>query len=52
MNSAAPNDPVWAKCLELRIARTFDSASSNQGLRLSPRVGHFAAAGHAARRLA
>ena len=46
-------DPVWAKCQELRIAPTFHSAGSNQGLRLSPsnfvynHIGHFAAAGHA-----
>jgi predicted TIM-barrel fold metal-dependent hydrolase len=46
-------DPVWAKCLEVGIAPTFHSASSNQGLRLSPtnfvynHLGHFAAAGHA-----
>jgi hypothetical protein len=46
-------DPVWAKCVELGISPTFHSASSNQGLRLSPtnftynHIGHFAAAGHA-----
>jgi len=46
-------DPVWAKCAELGIAPTFHSASSSQGLRLSPtnfvynHIGHFAAAGHA-----
>ena len=46
-------DPVWAKCQELKIAPTFHSSSSNQGLRLSPtnfvynHIGHFAAAGHA-----
>jgi len=46
-------DPVWATCAELRIAPTFHSAGSNQGLRLSPsnfvynHIGHFAAAGHA-----
>src|SRR5205085_6371054 len=46
-------DPVWAKCRELKIAPTFHSAGSNQGLRLSPtkftynHIGHFAAAGHA-----
>src|SRR5436190_730155 len=46
-------DPVWAKCRELKIAPTFHSSSSNQGLRLSPtnfvynHIGHFAAAGHA-----
>jgi len=30
------DDPVWRKCVELGIAPTFYSASSNQGLRLSP----------------
>jgi predicted TIM-barrel fold metal-dependent hydrolase len=46
-------DPVWAKCQEVKIAPTFHSAGSNQGLRLSPtnfvynHIGHFAAAGHA-----
>ncbi|HEV2335295.1 MAG TPA: amidohydrolase family protein [Stellaceae bacterium] len=46
-------DPVWEKCEELKIAPSFHSASSNQGLRLSPsnfcynHIGHFAAAGHA-----
>src|ERR1700745_3174882 len=46
-------DAVWSKCVELGIAPTFPSASSNQGLRLSPtnftynHIGHFAAAGHA-----
>src|SRR5689334_13463617 len=46
-------DPVWAKCVELKIAPTFHSSSSGQGLRNSPsnfvynHIGHFAAAGHA-----
>ena len=46
-------DAVWRKCVELGTAPTFHSASSNQGLRLSPtkftynHIGHFAAAGHA-----
>ena len=46
-------DPVWAKCVQLGIAPTFHSASSSQGLRLSPtnfvynHIDHFAAAGHA-----
>jgi len=46
-------DPVWAKCVELKIAPTFHSSASGQGLRNSPsnfvynHVGHFAAAGHA-----
>ena len=33
---SASTDPVWKKCFELGIAPTFHSASSNQGLRLSP----------------
>ena len=47
-------DPVWAKCVELKIAPTFHSTGSNQGLRNSPtnftynHIGHFADAGHAA----
>ncbi|HZT86587.1 MAG TPA: hypothetical protein VFA12_01375 [Stellaceae bacterium] len=46
-------DPVWAKCVELGIAPTFNSSASGQGLRNSPsnfvynHIGHFAAAGHA-----
>ncbi len=47
-------DPVWAKCVELKIAPTFHSAGSNLGMRNSPtnftynHIGHFAEAGHAA----
>jgi predicted TIM-barrel fold metal-dependent hydrolase len=47
-------DPVWRTCLDVKIAPTFHSAGSNQGLRNSPtnftynHIGHFAAAGHAA----
>lgn len=47
-------DPVWAKCVELKIAPTFHSTGSNQALRNSPtnftynHIGHFADAGHAA----
>jgi predicted TIM-barrel fold metal-dependent hydrolase len=46
-------DPVWAKCVELKIAPTFHATGSNQGLRNSPtnftfnHIGHFADAGHA-----
>ena len=46
-------DPVWKKCVELKMAPTFHSSSSGQGLRNSPsnfvynHIGHFAAAGHA-----
>src|SRR5258708_27261694 len=44
-------DPVWQKCVELGVAPTFHSASSGQGLRLSPsnfvynHLGHFPASG-------
>jgi predicted TIM-barrel fold metal-dependent hydrolase len=53
LDSEYDYDPVWGKCAELGIAPTFHSASSSQGLRLSPtnftynHIGHFAAAGHA-----
>jgi predicted TIM-barrel fold metal-dependent hydrolase len=46
-------DPVWAKCVELKIAPTFHSSGNGFGLRNSPsnfvynHIGHFAAAGHA-----
>src|SRR5690242_19122099 len=46
-------DPVWRKCVEVKIAPTFHSSASGQGLRNSPsnfvynHIGHFAAAGHA-----
>ena len=49
---SASTDPVWKKCFELGITPTFHSASSNQGLRLSPtnftynHIGHFAAQPH------
>jgi predicted TIM-barrel fold metal-dependent hydrolase len=54
IDSAYDYDPVWAKCAELKIAPTFHSSASGQGLRNSPsnfvynHIGHFAAAGHAA----
>jgi predicted TIM-barrel fold metal-dependent hydrolase len=47
-------DPVWQKCLDVKIAPTFHSTGSNQALRNSPtnftynHIGHFADAGHAA----
>jgi predicted TIM-barrel fold metal-dependent hydrolase len=50
LDSEYDYDPVWKKCVELGIAPTFHSASSNQGLRLSPtnftynHIRHFAAA--------
>jgi predicted TIM-barrel fold metal-dependent hydrolase len=46
-------DPVWAKCVELKIAPTFHTASRGIGLRTSPNnftynhIGHFAGAGEA-----
>jgi predicted TIM-barrel fold metal-dependent hydrolase len=46
-------DPVWAKCLELRVVPTFHSASQGVGTRMSysnfvyNHIGHFAAAGEA-----
>jgi predicted TIM-barrel fold metal-dependent hydrolase len=46
-------DPVWAKCVELRVSPTFHSNGYSWGSRMSPssfiynRVGHFAAAGEA-----
>jgi hypothetical protein len=46
-------DPVWRKCLELKIAPTFHTGGRGQGLRNTPsnftfnHIGHFAAAGHA-----
>jgi predicted TIM-barrel fold metal-dependent hydrolase len=46
-------DPVWARCLSLRVAPTFHSASQGLGTRVSysnfvyNHIGHFAAAGEA-----
>jgi hypothetical protein len=46
-------DPVWAKCVELKIAPSFHSASSGIGLRTSisnfvyNHIGHFGQAGEA-----
>ena len=46
-------DPVWAKCLALRVSPTFHSASQGLGTRVSysnfvyNHIGHFAAAGEA-----
>ena len=46
-------DPVWAKCLELKLAPTFHASSQGIGLRTSPsnwvynHIGHFGAAGEA-----
>jgi predicted TIM-barrel fold metal-dependent hydrolase len=53
LDSEYDYDPVWAKCVELGIAPTSDSASEQPGPRLSPtnfiysHIGHFAAAGQA-----
>ncbi len=53
LDSAYDYDPLWNKCIELRIAPTFHTGVRRQGLRLSPtnftynHIGHFAAAGHA-----
>src|SRR5215813_917398 len=46
-------DPVWRKCVELKIAPTFHTGGRGLGLRNCPsnftfnHIGHFAAAGHA-----
>jgi predicted TIM-barrel fold metal-dependent hydrolase len=46
-------DPVWAKCVELKIVPTFHTASQGVGTRVSysnfvyNHIGHFAAAGEA-----
>jgi len=46
-------DPVWAKCVDLKVAPTFHSGSRGFGLRMSPsnftynHIGHFAQAGEA-----
>src|SRR5262249_35192064 len=46
-------DPVWAKCLELKIAPSFHNGARSILLRNSPsnfcfnHIGHFASAGHA-----
>src|SRR5256885_4814700 len=46
-------DPVWRKCLELKIAPTFHTGGRGLGVRNCPshftynHIGHFAAAGHA-----
>ncbi|CAN5771781.1 hypothetical protein BH20ACI3_BH20ACI3_32600 [soil metagenome] len=46
-------DPVWARCVELKISPTFHSNGYSWGSRMSPsnfvynRIGHFAASGEA-----
>ncbi|MGO9058089.1 MAG: amidohydrolase family protein [Candidatus Binataceae bacterium] len=53
LDSGYDYDPVWAKCLELRLAPTFHASSQGIGLRNSPsnwvynHIGHFGAAGEA-----
>jgi predicted TIM-barrel fold metal-dependent hydrolase len=53
LESEYDNDPVWAKCLALRVVPTFHSASQGLGTRVSysnfvyNHIGHFAAAGEA-----
>src|SRR5713101_3528390 len=53
IDSPCDYDPVWAKCVELKINPTFHSASSGLGFRTSPsnfvynHIGHFGAAGEA-----
>jgi len=53
MDSEYDYDPVWAKCVELKVAPTFHSSSQGVGTRVSygnfvyNHIGHFAAAGHA-----
>jgi predicted TIM-barrel fold metal-dependent hydrolase len=53
LDSEYDYDPVWAKCVELKIAPTFHSASRGLGFRQSHsnftynHIGHFATAGEA-----
>jgi predicted TIM-barrel fold metal-dependent hydrolase len=53
LDSEYDYDPVWTKCLELRVAPTFHTASQGIGTRVSysnyvyNHIGHFAAAGEA-----
>lgn len=53
IDSAYDYDPVWAKCVELRVMPTFHSAGMGWGSRSSPtnyvfnHLGNFAAAGEA-----
>jgi len=51
LDSEYDYDPLWAKCVELKVAPTFHSNGRGIGLRMSPsnftynHIGHFAAAG-------
>ena len=53
LDSPYDYDPVWAKCLELRVAPSFHNGARSILLRNSPsnfcynHIGHFASAGHA-----
>ncbi|MGE0682789.1 MAG: amidohydrolase family protein [Candidatus Binatia bacterium] len=53
LDSEYDYDPVWAKCVELKVAPTFHSAAMGWGSRTSisnymyNHIGHFAAAGEA-----
>src|SRR5260370_7955741 len=51
LDSAYDYDPVWAKCVELKVPPTFHSSTQGLGFRTSVNnymynhIGHFAAAG-------
>jgi len=53
LDSPYDYDPVWAKCLELKVAPSFHNGARSILLRNSPsnfcynHIGHFASAGHA-----
>jgi len=53
LDSEYDYDPVWAKCVELKVVPTFHTASQGVGTRVSSsnfvynHIGHFAAAGEA-----
>jgi predicted TIM-barrel fold metal-dependent hydrolase len=53
IDSAYDYDPVWAKCLELKVAPTFHSPTAGMGMRASlsnsmyNHIGHFAASNDA-----
>ena len=53
LDSEYDYDPVWQKCVELKVSPTFHSGSRGYGLRISPsnfvynHIGHFAAANEA-----
>ena len=53
LDSVYDYDPVWAKCVELKVAPSFHSGSRGFGLRISPsnfcynHIGHFAVANEA-----